>query len=325
LIGTWHKTDNREVSFARNLQAVAHWFEKLTGERDNTQHGYNRKYTWLCSFTYNVMLNQTRLRRPSAAQVLRRLQDLDAIYPVDIIVKPCCVVRAASITSRMASSDCIPQWPILDLMLADKNLSYIFLDTNLHILGMSRNISNLHDVMAVATTQFNPSRLVDLLPVRTAMSGIQTMARSMLPTGSTQVFGLGKDGDLLAELLYSTLTAGIIDTLFRVDTLNLILDEDMLPRPRTVQLSLLTVCLERLPDYKVPFLVLTFNPTEREVTGLSYREGKEVWTDGLSIAAVTFGKTETERYGIIAKAVEARRARYNKLVSTAPSSGRGKS
>ncbi|KAH7070246.1 kinase-like domain-containing protein [Paraphoma chrysanthemicola] len=311
MMSFWRKKGTKEAGFANNKDAVALWFGVLTEHRTENHHGSDRKYTWLCSFVYHVLLHRKRLLRPSVVQILARLQDLDAVYPVDTLVATCCATNPGTVTSWLASCKDIPQWPVLDLMLADRKLSSIFLDTELRVRATNGNIPFFDN----ATTTLDGTGIERLIPATVEITRIREAANAMPKPRSLQDPFTNGD-QFLEEITNSIFTCRLMGTTFWVDTLNLMLNADMLPRPRTVQLSMQTFCLDRQPNYKVPFIVMTFDLNEGEVVGGSYRQGRDVWADGFGIAAVSRKKVEVTAYESIASSVSERQRRYNNLVSS---------
>jgi hypothetical protein len=314
-------------SFANNSQANRTWFESLSHDRVESQYGSTRKYMWLLSFTYHVLLNEKRLLRPSAQQILDRLQDLDAVYPVDPMVAHCCTVDAGSTTSLLASYKWIPQWPMLDLMSADRSLAHVFLDVDLRILATSGNLPALEDANMTEEIQADRAQLGHLITSPADLVRIQEGIRQMLESLAIQDRSISDTEPDLTEIGDSVFTNCLKNTGFWVDILNVALQSGGLPSIRIVQLSLHTVCIERRPSFQKPFLVMTFDPRQGEIVNDSYRQGRDCWTDGFGVVTPIFNGKESanesrfkqeqlERYQSIEKKVSARHKSFFALVSS---------
>lgn len=321
MIKFWQANGNREVSYAQNPEATASWLRKLINSETKTQHGYSRSRMWLLSFIHHNLLKQDRLLRPTAEQILGRLKDLDAAYPVSTSrswVGPCCTDQSALLVPPIAVRQDVPQWPILDFLTADDHLSYLFLDENLDVIAMSSNLSIPEEA---------GSRILEyLFPAGPNLEQIQKEARSLKSLVTPRQHSSTESGTVVDRMMLSVFTSRLNNTTFWVNFFDVRLLDHHIPRVRTVQLSLHTIDMERQPDYRAPFIVMTFDPREGEVatgynpkqgkaTDFSYKEGRDVWTDGLSIATTLFPKRKSDMYVAIAAQVSQRRREYEKLVS----------
>ncbi|KAF2133136.1 kinase-like protein [Dothidotthia symphoricarpi CBS 119687] len=310
----WRTNGNRLNSFARNPEANAAWLAKLTDNQAKTQHGYNRRNLWLVSFIYHVLLHRDRLLRPTAKQVLDRLHDLDAVYPVEsskFWVADCCATQVDSLSPPVVFRGHIPQWPILDLALADDYLAHIHLDMDLQILSTSINLSFLNDI--------NESGTPDLkcLFAVAAIQCLQRAAQSMLDSIHLANRKLARSDIDVAQITNSISAGCLKDTTFWVDILDMNLVANEPPCVRTVQLSLQEICLKRQPGYHTPFFILTFNPNEGEVVNHSYQESRDVWTDGFGVAARFYERDKADkadRYALLKRCVTERQDEFNSLV-----------
>ena len=320
----WHSNGARLESFALNPSATAMWFAKLTGNRAETQHGYDRRNLWLFSFVYHVLLQQDRLLRPTAKQVLGRLQDLDAVYPVDssqLWVGPCCAPQPNLATRSVAFRCDIPQWPILDLTMADDHLAHLFLDMDLEVFTASKSLSYLGHMDGSGT-----QTLRRLLSSTADVRRIHRAAYSILESIRIKRHSIKESDTVFTEMTNSVFTCSLRDSAFWVDFLDVYLEVDKAPRVRTVQLSLRTMCLSRGASYGAPFLVMTFDPTEgeaartfdhgqKEFIDCGDREGKDIWTHGLRAAATLFEREKRDIYAPFITCIAGRRRRFDGLVS----------
>jgi hypothetical protein len=323
----WRTQGTYMDSFANNSQANKKWFESLSQDRVESQHGSRRKYVWLLSFTFHVLLNEKRLLRPSAQQILDRLQDLDAVYPIDPMVAHCCTVDAGSTTSLLASYKWTPQWPMLDLMIADDSLAHVFLDVDLRIIATNGNLPTLEEGNTTEGTKPDKAHVGHLITSPADLMRIRGVIRQMLESLAIQDRARSDIEPDLTEITDSVFTNCLKHTGFWVDILNVALQSGGLPSIRIVQLSLHTVCFERRSSFQKPFLVMTFDPRQGEVVNDSYREGRDNWTDGFGVVTPIFNGNESaeesnfkqkqlERYQSIEEKISARQKTFFALVSS---------
>ncbi|KAL1612195.1 hypothetical protein SLS60_000419 [Paraconiothyrium brasiliense] len=320
----WRSNNTRYDSFAENPDATTSWLRRVTLHETKVQHGYSRRRLWMISFIYHVLLQPNRLLRPTALQVMERLQDLDAAFPVNVSqswVGTCCATRLGSSASLITFRQNVPQWPMLDLMMTDDHLAYLFLDVNLELLAVSRNLSFLDDVDGSGI-----HKLKHLFTAGPSLEHIQHEARLVARTVNPRDQRPTDPDTILEHAMSSIFTCLIQDTTFWVYFFDVKLENDTIPRIRTVQISLHTWVMERQPGYGAPFIVMTFDPNEGEVTrtfdpaqgkiaDFSYREGRDLWMDGLSIASTLFQGEKRARYATFVTHVSKRRNDYNRLVS----------
>jgi serine/threonine protein kinase len=316
----WKLQGNGIDSFTGNREATKAWFNQLTQNRVESQHGWSRKYTWLFSFIYHVLLNENRLFRPSSQQILDRLQDLDAVYPIDAMVARCCIVHPGLTTSLLASYRCIPQWPMLDLILMDKNLAHVFLDVNLRVLATGGSLSNLKDEYRTLPNMSNQSQIGQFIMSRDEENRIKDAVHALLESlGIRNNPILDMEADM-SDITDSVLTNSLKDTGFWVDVLSVVIKSGGVPHLLTVQLSLYTVCFERRSSYRKTFLVMTFDPTQSQVVENAYLKSRNVWTDGFAVklneeTENISGQGEEEMYRSIKRDVSARENIFTHLVS----------
>lgn len=285
----WLRNGNRNDSFAENPDATVAWFTSLTENATTTQHGPNRSELLMISYVYRVLLEKDRLLRPTARQVLDKLADLDMVYPdsTSFWVGECCSqqVKVTSLDHNKSTAGVIhfeghlPQWPLLDLTTLDHHLAFLFMDQDLRIVAKSQNLAFL-DGRPGFDSDF--PGLGQVLP-RDDIHRIQTATASMLQTLNVEKVSTNASHLIFDHIMQSVSINSIQDTVFWVGILNIYWKEETTPRLRTVQLSLSRICLERQSDQYKPFFVMTFDPNEGEVVEASYQEGRDVWTDGLSI------------------------------------------
>ncbi|KAJ4357599.1 uncharacterized protein N0V89_002175 [Didymosphaeria variabile] len=320
----WRSNNTRYDSFAENPDATASWLDIVTQNEPKAQHGYIRRRLWMISFIYHVLLQPNRLLRPTALQVMERLQDLDAAFPVNVSqswVGACCATRLGSSASSITLSQDVPQWPMLDLVMTDNHLAYLCLNVDLEPFAMSSNLSFLDDVNGPGIR-----KLEHLFTAGPSLEHIQREARAIEKTVNPGDQRPMDPDTIFEHTMSSIFTCLLQETTFWVDFFDVKLQNDVIPRIRTVQISLHTWVMERQPGYGAPFIVMTFDPNEGEVTrsfdpaqgiiaDFSYREGRDVWTDGLSIAPILFQGANTVRYARFVALVSKRRRDYNRLVS----------
>lgn len=114
----WTTNGARLDSFAKNPEANTAWFEKLTKNQPKAQHGSQLRDMWVFSFVYDVLMRHETLLRPTAKQILNRLQDLDTVYPSNsssLWVGRCCADKLHSMSSILDFHWHVPQWTMLDL------------------------------------------------------------------------------------------------------------------------------------------------------------------------------------------------------------------
>ncbi|KAF2188986.1 kinase-like protein [Zopfia rhizophila CBS 207.26] len=320
----WTSNGDCYDSFAENQEATRLWLERLTYGQSKTQHGPNRRDLLMISFTYYVLLERKRNLRPTAYQVVERLKDMDFIYPtasMEAWIGPCCVNQdtpqpQGSTTSellvflkktmkdtidqiRNPSSEAVlpqlapasgrfsyrtdlPQWPLLDLLSLDDHLAYLFLNIDLEIFAHSHNLNYLDDL--------DRSSIECLLVSEEEINKLKTMINTMLEILGLKTERISSSDTILEETIKSFAVNLLQDTVFWVDFLNVYWKGDKIPKIRTVQLSLGSICLpcpkehrnDHGGDYRRPFLVMIFDPNEGElVRGMSLRMERDLWTDGL--------------------------------------------
>lgn len=291
----WHMNGIRYNSFAENQEATASWIKMLTHTPTRAQHGTDRKELWLISFVYQSLLGQDRLLRPTAKQVLDKLQDLDLIYPVQNSlgwVAECCSTRPSLSTSSSPFRGSIPQWPILDPLFLDDHLAYLFLDANLEVFAHSKN-----PTIADGIRDSVSRNLESIVAPEHDRNEIGRAARLMLSSRSLQSRHDLKPLAFHDRISTSMLTGALEEVSFMVVFLNLfIAGKDGIPEMRTVQLSLHTICMERQEDFGRPFFVMVFDPEQwdirydvnapaKTVSLHVHIDTKDLWTDGLPLSA----------------------------------------
>jgi hypothetical protein len=339
----WRTNGIRWDSIAQNTDANATWFAKLTHNHPKTQHGYNRRDLWLISFIYHAMLTQDRLLRPTARQVLERLLDMDLIYPVGsskLWVDSCCTAGLDSTWwGRKVFYWDTPQWPILDLLVADNHLAHIVLNIDMETLATSDTLSNLDHISVPGAVTLE--RILEWNEVQL----LKKTAHSMLKYTGHHEGKVNTSNIQLDSITNSIFTCPLEKTIFWVAHLVVYLGGvDEPPSIRTVQLSLHTICLERQEGYRSPFLVMTFDPNEGEALSVmefdpaedisvpimtfdpngseaqfpqtSHRRGGDLWTDGVSIAGATFERQKLERYASFKSQVVERQRQFRNQVSS---------
>lgn len=307
----WCTTATRLDSYANNPEANAAWFAKMTDNQAKAQHGSLRRDMWLLSFVYNVLMRHDRLLRPTAKQVLDRLQNLDTIYPVNPSsqwIGKCCATELRPMSSILDFHWHVPQWPMSDFSLNDSHLAHVHLDLNLRILATSNNLSFLG-----AYDKDKEFKIQHLFPSRADLETLQGAVRSMLNIAKAK--GIEVIGSVFhpSQIMNSVFPCPLEENVFWVDILNVVLDVDELPRVRTVQLSLQKCCLERQTEYHAAYLVMTFDPKEAneyDEKELSYREGRELWTDGTSVAATFVDKELASKYQLCRNCITDRRHKF---------------
>ncbi|KAH7393010.1 kinase-like domain-containing protein [Pyrenochaeta sp. MPI-SDFR-AT-0127] len=327
-------------NIAQNTDANTAWLKILTKSQARTQHGDARRDLLLVSFTCHVLLRQDKSLRPTAQQVMDKLQDLDAVYPVSsskVWIDSCCATQQVSPFLTNGFRWHTPQWPILDLIVADDYLSHIVFDTDWVALSTSDNLSYL------CNSGKNRAFRLECLFARNEIIDLRNAAQSMLKLASLQNRQIAQSNDLLHQIMGSISTCRLEDTIFFVGFFNVyLLGMDELPHIRTVQLSLYMTCLKDQPGYQVPFLVMTFDPNEGEklpvmqfdpekqkivpvttydprnpgvpVIQVSHVEGKDVWTDGVTIAGAIFDGEKVQRYFIFSRQVSERQRNFLNLL-----------
>ncbi|OAL45533.1 kinase-like protein [Pyrenochaeta sp. DS3sAY3a] len=307
----WKTNGARLDSFANNPEANAAWFEKLTKNQPKAQHGSQRRDMWLFSFVYNVLMRHETLLRPTAKQILNRLQNLDTVYPMNpssLWIGRCCADELRSMSSILGFHWHVPQWPMLDLSLTDDHLAHIHLDINLRILATSNNLSYLGTLR-----RSGDFTIQDLIPSRSDLEKLQFAISSMIPMAKAQGIKVVDQVVQHTQVLDSVFPCSLEENIFWVDILNVVLGAKEIPRVRTVQLSFQTTCLERQPGLHTPYLVMTFDPREAneyEEEEMSYREGRDLWIDGTSVAATFVKKEVAEKYESCRRTIEDRKRRF---------------
>ena len=275
------RNGNHYDSFAKNSDATAAWFARLTDNQATMQHGFNYSELFVISFVYRVLLEPDRLLRPTARQILDKLVDVDLVYPysTSLWVGDCCswqidptsegFIPDANINLR---GD-IPQWPLLDLKTLDSHLAYLFLDTNLGVLAKSQNLSHLEKLVSPDIAGLVSHDDVSRLKIATKYM-LQTLNLADPVTVTPPLF---------KHVMRSVAISRIQDTAFWVGFLNIYWKDETIPRLCTVQLSLSSICLERQSEQNRPFLVMTFDPNEGEVGKGSLQQSRGLWTDGIRL------------------------------------------
>jgi hypothetical protein len=339
----WRLHGSHWASFAQNQQATAAWVSKLTKTPTRTQYGSDRRELWLISFLYHTLLVTTRLLRPTADQVLERLQDLDFLYPAEKMqrwVAQCCRTKSFS-RHRNTFNGSLPHWPNLDLVSLDDHLAYLFLDENLRVFAHSKNLSFLE--RSAGSGRYELERL---LPSQRDQRVVSNTVHTMMATRSPPSLDDTDLSSCLAQSLASISIGCLKDVSFAVEHLNVNVEStDKVPRIRTVQLSCHTICLSRQLGHGRRFFVMTFDPEEGEMTredvdnpkynpeihvdklAFGYeppklchlkREHRGVWTDGLSVAVKYPNESTTERYSAFQTLMSNRRHTFNELVRSLP-------
>lgn len=136
------ETGNCIDSYAENRVALSRWFTKLA--QDPELPSFDER-VWLISFIMNVLLEPNRLLRPTAAQILERLQDLPRFHHNCSWIGSCCKTTLWFDFSMSLFKD--SPWKQLSALHGGREwVAVIFLNTSLRVLSCSDNLPLPADV-----------------------------------------------------------------------------------------------------------------------------------------------------------------------------------
>ncbi|KAH7397183.1 kinase-like domain-containing protein [Pyrenochaeta sp. MPI-SDFR-AT-0127] len=325
----WLSNGTGRDSYADNPAATAAWYASLTYVDSRPQYGFRRRDRLMISFIRTILLEPDRRQRPTAAQILDRLKDMDFVYPVrqtSLWVDTCCYAQTmyapGSSQPLMQQSHpgttapsgldldyhfnlVLPHWPILDAWHHDNDLAYIFLDTKFNVIGKSGNFLNF----ATRDSEGLISFLCSFDKVKDGASSMLQMAHVSPQT----LTGADSKGISLSDLMKNLFMGSFANTSSMIFTVDLGSEMDINSQYRTVQLTLSTFCFEQQHSHGRPFFVLVFDPNEGNIVRGHSAGRRRCWVDGLP--AVRDSDTAADaRYEAWRKTMDTRRSDYFKLL-----------
>lgn len=213
--------------------------------------------------------------RPTAAQVLDKLKDMDSIYAagLDCCIDDCCV-RQSPYTPEVAQyrdfdhqadvpgrnpyfAYYLPQWPLLDLTGLDSHLAYLLLDVDFAIISHSNNLSYLKSAGGSADLR---SLFVSIEDRGVLQKDVQAMIRLIyLPRHIHGSVNYDKTDSIV--MLKSLQFARIQQMASTVRIFNLFQPKQALPKCYTTQLTLTTISMSKYQAKDTLFLIMVFDPS----------------------------------------------------------------
>ncbi|KAJ4985342.1 dual specificity mitogen-activated protein kinase kinase 1 [Stagonosporopsis vannaccii] len=168
----WLSNGSKFDSYAENIDATTAWLTHLA------QNAPEWGFRWLLSFIRHIILERDRLKRPTAKQVLARL---DVLHRSQIPphnrpwVGACCAIdsglKSQGAPLRLASP---LLWPFFDNLGIDRRFEVIFLDCNLSVLASNPSLDLQGDISTMLSTKQELDRL------RNAVEKLTPYARSVV-------------------------------------------------------------------------------------------------------------------------------------------------
>jgi hypothetical protein len=263
------QTGTKRDSYAENLPAISAWTEHLAEVSDfstSNQVPSSRHMLAIVSFTRQVLLEPDRLMRPSATQILDRLQDIDIIYhPAPRLGADACRCRQTSYIpehpddrnhDRNSSSNVHCLWPMLDLHCLQKNLAYLLLDTDMDILAHSDDLSYLSTESSSIVFGLNA-----LIPSIREIDDLRARSSIMLSsTAASEDFRDHSEVLHPQDLIKSLYVCRLRDTQSRLFNFDLRCKDRSISPCHTLQLTLARTCLGPEQRRERPFFILAFAP-----------------------------------------------------------------
>lgn len=123
----WLSNGSKIDSYAENPEATDAWFTHLSIVADD-QPGVEADLYWLLAIIKHLLLERDRFLRPTAAQVLASLTEMDQLYRDETWVGKCCRPKLELSPSRQS-------WFHMDVLDQRLGLEAIFLSTDPYILA----------------------------------------------------------------------------------------------------------------------------------------------------------------------------------------------
>ena len=266
----WSSHGTKIDSYAENRDATAMWFENLTivdqppYTRSQALREYPWLYSWLASFIHHVLLEPERLKRPAAAQILARLRDIERVeLPLDgpLYIGSCCVDAGGSQGEHQASRDFVhldqtqhADMSLIDVFRTNPRYRPIFVRTDGSLLGHGDGGPPNPTTTAFVNDQVNKTKLA-------------TTIRDMCNRSSIRIWDSEPPDDTklgfaeLAKSVYISCSQSIASTSLDVH----LYPWDISACVGTVHVVLLTLQMERHPLFGMPFAMVVFKPSARDI------------------------------------------------------------
>ena len=241
---------NRIDSYAQNPIATAAWFEGLTKRVRDQLLDNQSAYIWLLNFIKMVLLEPRRELRPSAAQIVKRLQHSRVEHTW---IGMCCM-NTYDISANLerhhqhVALANLP-WPALTRLDLAHDLTTVILNMDLRILASNDSGLLQDNVWAVAFD----SDGIDLLRYMAHLVSSKSPAKNILEESEVPFAQF-------AKALYIACTK---DAAVTVAHLRLKIGWEP-PKTYLVQIMAASLQLERQPLCGAPFLALLFDPLQTD-------------------------------------------------------------
>ncbi|KAF2624584.1 kinase-like protein [Macroventuria anomochaeta] len=253
----WLLNGTMRDSYAENTAATEAWFTMLSDSSTPHKHASPSGLQWLLSFIKSLLLEPDRLMRPTAAQVVKRLDEASqdqSFYGHEgpLWMGSCCKLLATGSNGAVHS----PLWreplgrPSFDMFGTDIGFAQLFYDTDLRLIPCGDNVFNPGDSINVSFGDNNDFRDFNLR-VKKLLDRVDIPSQERL----SEVSQLSR-----AELMKSLYLHSACDIYYDNICLRLRLEGDLESYSYTARIVVVVLQLERRPMRGVPFITLVFDP-----------------------------------------------------------------